>query len=451
MSLSILHVIPSVARSDGGPSRAVMDMCRALNAAGVGASLATTDADGPSRLPVELGAWSLREGVSTIFFPREYTDSFKVSRPFAEWLAANVEKFDCVHVHGIFSHACLAAARSCARLRVPYVVRPLGALERWSLRQKPVRKRLALALGGRALLRRAAAVHYTTARERRESESALRLSNGIVIPLGVELPRDPHPRPSATPSRVHWPVQRLPQVVERGTRGEDAVTILFLSRLHPKKGVELLLEAFAGIVLDEARSSGASSPRRSGATPLHKLWRGDGGEDRTRLVIAGSGDPAYEKELHALAEALGIAERVSFPGWLDGEAKSAAFAEADLFVLPSAQENFGLAVLEAMAAGVPVVVSRGVDLADEIQAENAGWVFDRSAASLARVLREALPDEPERFSRGARGRELASSRFNWAGIARELEGLYRAVSHPGRLSSPPGPLSTSCGSRWTDQ
>ena len=387
MSVNVLHVIPSVARSDGGPSRAVMDMCRALSAAGVGVSLATTDADGSSRLRVEHGVWNLREGVSTIFFPREYTDSFKVSRPLAEWLESNVEKFDCVHVHGVFSHACLAAARSCARLRVPYVVRPLGALERWSLRQKPVRKWLALALGGRALLRRAAAVHYTTARERRESEKALRISNGIVIPLGVDLPVRPHPPLSGR-----------------------AMKILFLSRLHPKKGVEILLEAFARVTAGDA-----------GMTM-------EGG-NLCRLIIAGSGNPAYEKSLRGLAESLGIAGRVSFPGWLDEEAKSTAFAEAGLFVLPSAQENFGLVVLEAMAAGVPVAVSRGVDLADEIQSETAGWVFDRSAASLARVLREAVPDEPERLSRGARGRELASRRFNWAGIARELEGLYRAVSH----------------------
>ncbi len=214
----------------------VLKMSAELRRCGADAAIATTDADGPGRLPVRCGTMREHEGIPMIFFHRRFSESFKYSRPFATWLGKHVAEFDAVHIHGVFSHSCLAAARACRRGSVPYIVRPLGALERWSLRQKPVRKRIALALGARKMLAEAAAVHYTTERERRESERMLELSNGVVIPLGV----DP---PSLSPSFGAVPPQN--RAIEQSSN--RAMNILFLSRLHPKKGIELLLEAFATV------------------------------------------------------------------------------------------------------------------------------------------------------------------------------------------------------------
>jgi glycosyltransferase involved in cell wall biosynthesis len=259
----------------------------------------------------------------------------------------------------------------------------LGALESWSLTQKTMRKRLAMALGAKQMLAGAAAIHYTTERERRESEGQIGLSNGIVIPLGVEL-AEPHPP-------------------THSSRGEGAY-VLFLSRLHPKKGVELLLDAFARVL-----------------TPAlgHPSWS---------LVIAGSGEASYERDLHQRAASLGIEDRVRFAGWVERDEKRQVLAGAGLFVLPSAQENFGIAALEAMAAGVPVAVSRDVDLSDEIVAADAGWVFTRTVDGIGEALRTALTNPEERHRRGGNGRELARRRFQWPVIANSLVNLYEQIA-----------------------
>src|SRR5688500_13550746 len=161
-------------------------MCRALQSQGCEPLIATTDADGPGRLPVGLRRRTQHRGVATIFFPRQWSEAFKYSRPLSRWLKENVESFDLVHIHAVFSHACLSAAKACRRRGVPYVVRPLGTLDPWSMSQKQIRKRIAWLAAGRRMLRGAAAVHYTTGEEKTLAEGSLRLANGMVLPLGVD-------------------------------------------------------------------------------------------------------------------------------------------------------------------------------------------------------------------------------------------------------------------------
>src|SRR5216683_7337951 len=127
--MRVLHVIPSVAPRYGGPSNAVLAMCRALGRKGVDVLIATTDADGEGRLPVEHGRVTSYGGTPAIFFPRQWSEAFKYSHPLAHWLDQHVADFDAVHVHAVFSHACLAAGQACRRAGVPYVVRPLGTLD----------------------------------------------------------------------------------------------------------------------------------------------------------------------------------------------------------------------------------------------------------------------------------------------------------------------------------
>src|SRR5581483_6875524 len=124
MGLRVLHVIAAVAPRYGGPSTAVVGMCRALRGVGVETLVATTDADGSDRLPVPLGTVIAFGGVPAIFFRRQWSEALKYSRPLGRWLEGHVGAFDLVHVHGVFSHACLAAARSAARRGIPYLVRP---------------------------------------------------------------------------------------------------------------------------------------------------------------------------------------------------------------------------------------------------------------------------------------------------------------------------------------
>jgi glycosyltransferase involved in cell wall biosynthesis len=374
-----LHVIPSIAPRYGGPSSAVVGMGTALQSTGVEVQIATTDADGPSRLRVPYGARVDWAGVPTVFFPRQLTESFKYSAPLANWLTGHVADFDVVHVHAVFSHACLAAAGACTRRDVPYVVRPLGTLDPWSLQQKSLRKQVLFHIGVQRMLDRAAAIHYTTSSEKRLAESAVSTTRerGVVIPLGVDDALFEHERPKCEPPYV-----------------------LVLGRLHPKKGIETLVEVFLEV------------------SEHFPDWK---------LLIAGDGDADYVTGLKTRVATIDPRRRVAFSGWLQGQAKVDALSGAALLALPSRQENFGLVVAEALACGTPVLVSTFVNLADEIDAAHAGWVVPLERVALRDTLASAMRDDAERESRGRDGRELAQRRFRWQSVADEVGQLYRSL------------------------
>ncbi len=386
--LKILHVIPSIAARYGGPSQAIYSTCRSLLAEGAEILIATTNADGESVLPVVLEQKIPYQGVETIFFHRQFSEALKYSRPLAGWLNQNVGEFDLVHIHAVFSHACIAAAKACRKSKIPYIVRPLGTLDPWSLKQKQFRKRLFWHFGVKQMLRRAAAIHYTTAEEKRLVESELGLINGVVIPNGIDLGQA-----ALQGGASNTGIDRLPV---------GARYILALSRIHPKKGYELLIESFAALKKQSAFSD----------------WH---------LVFAGDGDAVYVDQLKKLAEINGLNGDVRFVGWLEGEHKFQALQASALLALPSYQENFGISLVEAMACGVPVLVSPQVNLAAEIATAGAGWVTSSNPENLTETLKEALSDEQERQRRGRNGRKLANS-FASEAVAAELIRLYQSLA-----------------------
>lgn len=382
--MRILHVIPAVAKRYGGPSTAIFPMCRALKDARCEVRLCTTDADGDKRLPVETNSFIDYEGVPTIFFSST-AGEFKYSRGMAQWLDEHVADFDVVHIHAVFNHSSIAAARACRKSGVPYIVRPLGTLDPWSMRQNPLKKKMFWSSFGKRMLAGAAALHYTAEGEKRAVEESLNVNHGVVVPLGVEIP---------SPFAHHSSLI---------THHPDSPYILFLSRLHKKKGLEVLIEAFASLIRDEQFQG----------------WK---------LLIAGDGEQSYVRSLKALAQSYGAQSAVAFLGWLDGKEKSQALSSASLFVLPSSQENFGVSVVEAMAAGVPVLVSPQVNLADEIEKARAGWIVPVNLESLRTALMEAMKSQSERLCRAAGARSLAQ-RYRWQTVGHEMFCLYASVSH----------------------
>jgi glycosyltransferase involved in cell wall biosynthesis len=373
-------VIPGVAARYGGPSVAVHAMARGVRELGAHVTVATTDADGRGRLPVPLDRAVDVDGVEYRYFARTLPGEWKLSLPLARWLHAHVAGFDVVHVHALFSYATIPGCRAPLRRGVPYILRPLGTLDPWSLAQGAARKRPYLALVEGKHLRHAAAIHATS---RAEADGVAALGHGArvrVVPLGVELP------------------ERVPE-----RRAGGRLRLLFLSRLHPKKGLPLLLDAVA---------------------ELTRTGRAD-----VELAVAGTGDPAYLRELEARTRALGIASRVRFLGHLAGADKARALAEAELFVLPSYQENFGIAVAEAMAAGLPVVISDAVAIAPHVA--GAGLVAGRDAPSIAAALARLAADPAERARMGARAAQVARTHFSWERTARELWALYGEVAGAG--------------------
>lgn len=380
-ALRVLHVIPALAPRYGGPSTAAIGMCRALRAAGVDTLVVSTDADGPARLAVATDRQTTFAGIPVRFFSRQASESFKWSRPLASWLGAHVRDFDLVHVHAVFSHSSIAAGRACRREGVPYVVRPLGTLDPWSLSRHAWRKRLLLRVAVRSLLAGAAAIHYTSDEEARLAEAALPgLPRRSVVPLGVD-----------------------EQLFDSGpdvTDGEPYV--LAMSRLDPKKGLEILIDAFHHLIAQQPRSP----------------WS---------LVIAGDGDAAYVRRLRAAADAGAGAARIVFRGWVEGAERATLLRGARLFALPSYQENFGIAMVEALAAGVPALVAPGVNLGADVEAAGAGWVVSRDRTVWQHALAAVIADDHELRSRATRAHEYAG-RFRWTAVAASLGSLYEELT-----------------------
>jgi glycosyltransferase involved in cell wall biosynthesis len=351
-------------------------------------TVATTDDHGPrAHMSVPLGQ-PVKVNGATRFYFRKQTEFYKCSVPLWRWLARHVRQFDVVHVHALFSFASVTAARCARRCRVPYVIRPLGVLNRWGMEnRRPWLKRISFCWIERPLLRRAAAVHYTSRRERDEAEEAGVRATAAVIPLGIDTRAF---RQLPGPDQFH---RRFPQALGR-------TLIMFLSRLDEKKGLDLLLPAFANL-------------RRE--------------HPRALLVIGGSGDEAYERRLVNLAQELRIEPDVVWTGQIEGQDKLSALSAASVFVLPSYSENFGIAAVEAFAAGLPSVLTSEVAIASEAEQAKAALVVPCDVASLTTALREFLCDPELRRQMSANAVRLAAQRFSLEAMGKSLVNLYQST------------------------
>jgi len=375
--MRVLHVIPAVGPSYGGPSRAIVGMTESLAARGVVVEVATTDRDGPARLPVRLGEGVRRGNVLYHFFRTMPSGEWKLSLSLAHWLRSNAASYDLVHVHGMFSFSTIPACRTARGCGIPYVLRPLGTLTPASLGFRSWKKRPYFALVERTHLEGAAAIHVTSPQEE-EAVRALGFGDRTrLVPLGVETP-----------------------AIHREAERDAAATIrfLFLGRLHPIKQLPLLLEAFALA----ARSGSAN----------------------VELVIVGGGHPAYRRELEEVASTFGVSRRVHFTGEVSQSATHELFGAADVFVLPSRTENFGLAAAEALGAGLPVIVTEQVGLAHDITSAQAGRVVQPTASALASAIRELAEDASLRARMSVNARRLADERYSWSRSADALIEVY---------------------------
>lgn len=383
--MKVLHVIPSVSPVHGGPSRAIVNMERALAKRGVDVTTVTTNDDGDSRtLPVRCGEPVAEPFATRWYFPRS-TVFFKVSVDLGRWLKANIAAFDVVHVHALFSFPPVAAAFLARRAGVPYVLRPLGVLARYGMTQRhPVLKRASFVLIERRLIETASAVHFTSEIEQVEAESLGLHCRSVLIPLGIDIES----------------VSKQATLLEK--QG-DCFILLFLSRIERKKNLEGLLQALR-LVISKNRD--------------------------VTLNIAGDGDLQYISSLQALARDLAIDDHINWLGYVDGDRKRDVLAAASAFVLTSYSENFGVAVAEALAAGLPCVVSQGVALSAEVEKSGAGIVVGTTAEDIAAGLERLMGDRSGLSVRSAAARTLATSRFSIDTMGVCLEALYRDILTP---------------------
>lgn len=385
--MRVLHVIPSAAPADGGPNLAVRALARGLVARGVDVTVATTNAAGADTLDVPLDTALVDNGVTYRYFARTVPGAWKFSWPLTRWLWANARRYDVVHVHALFSYATIPGCRAAAHAPVPYVLRPLGTLSEWSLAHRRWKKRPYYALLERSHLGAAAAIHVTSDAE---AADVARLGFGDrarVIPLGVDVDDR--------------------RTVRQGS-ADRPLRLLFLSRLHEKKNLPLLLRALAS----------APSTRR------------------IELTVAGRGDGRYLDELIALATTLRLTGRVRFIGHVDGAEKRQVLADADCFILPSSHENFGLAVAEAMAAGLAVIVTPGVALAPMIGSAGAGLVTDATEDAVGATIAWAADHPAALVEMGERAWRLAREQLSWDSSCARLADLYAELvsrrAHEGR-------------------
>jgi glycosyltransferase involved in cell wall biosynthesis len=285
---------------------------------------------------------------------------------------------DVVHVHGLLNPVSSGGAGAALARQRALIIGPFGTLSRYTFtHRRALAKRLYFGAVDAPHLRRAAAVHFTTAAERDEAAWH-----------GIDFSGRAHIVP---------PPWRASSFVRAAARTSRQETVLFLSRLHPKKGLELLLESW---------------------THLRRV------RPSARLVIAGSGTPRYEAAVRRAAEGL---PGVEFAGFVSGDAKAACFAKADVFVLPSFNENFGVAVLEAVAAGLPVVVSAGVQLAPWVESRGVGRIAPRSAGELASAIDGVLRDAALRARVAQCGGRVVEEDFGPARVAPALLSMYAAA------------------------
>jgi glycosyltransferase involved in cell wall biosynthesis len=321
------------------------------------------------------------------YFQRQIS-FYTVSWPLFRWLAEHIADYNLVHIHALFSFPSTAAAFWAKRHGVPYIVRPLGVLNSWGIQnRRRFLKRLSLPIIEGRILANAAVVHLTSEQERSEADAFLYGARSVVIP-----------NPVTNRVEVNHKFGRTLRS-KYAELGEKQI-ILFLSRLDPIKGIDLLLSAFA-----KTRSV----------------------YPNVALVVAGTGDNQFLSRLHEQSRLLGIKNDVIWTGFLEGEEKQAAFDCANAFVLPSYSESFGVAVVEAMARGLPVIVSDRVAIHCEIRAAHAGLVVPCDSDSLAQAMLTMLADGKRR-SEMARNAVFLAKRFSPDRVSETLTELYQSVA-----------------------
>lgn len=386
--MKILHVIPSVASVRGGPSQAVLEMVKALRDKGIDAEIATTNDNGADLLDVPLRQRIEYQQVPVWFFPR-FSPNIHAVREFAfspeltTWLWQRMNQYDLIHIHAIFSYPSTMAMTIARAKKIPYIVRSLGQLCEWSLQQSACKKQVYLKLIERANVNDCQFLHFTSLQEQQEAAQLNLSCPSFILPHGL-----------AIPPIIENAKQRLRQQLNIPL---DVPIILFLSRLHPKKGLDYLIPAL-----------GKSN------RPFY-------------FILAGSGSAEYQAEVESLLISHGIRDRTHLVGFVKGETKDLFIQGADLFALTSYSENFGVAVLEALAVGLPALLTTGVALSSLVQEHQLGYVTKQDVSAISDALEDFFNEPDAAKKMGNRARQLILEKYTWEQISTELIGIYQHI------------------------
>jgi glycosyltransferase involved in cell wall biosynthesis len=376
--MKVVHVVPTFypATYWGGPIYSVYGLCNALvKIPGVSLKVLTTDAASHSRSDsVHVSGFPMHypEGYEVYFCHRLWGASFSPSMLLKLW--PMIRWADVVHLTAMYSPPTIPTLLICRLLGKPVVWSPRGALQRWDGSTKPLVKGVwericnTLIKPGRCFFHVTSEVEATASVERMPKAIAKLIPNGVDVPEGL-------------PDKTWLPDGKL--------------RLLYIGRIHPKKGIENLLQAIK--ILDD---------------------------ESTTLAIYGSGDDVYTHSLHQLVCKLGLEQSVKFYGHVVGKEKMKAFMQADLCVVPSFTENFGMVIAEALVHGVPVIASKGTPW-QEIESRGCGLWIENTPGTIAEAICNL--DRDLLSVMGFQGRSWIKNEFTWPVIGRQLYNLYESI------------------------
>ncbi len=384
--MRILHITPSLDPEWGGPTKVVFELTEALAKKGVRISIFAPLGNGVGK------TLEKPDGVDLTLFPQGFLSRFwtSFSPPLGRACQREILNFDLVHIHEIWHHPHFAAYSAAKKARKPYIVTIHGALELWCLDHKALKKKIYATFIQKGILKQASGLHAMTEEEvdgiSNFVDNKMDNKNIFVIPSGVDL----------------GSFQKLPphpgiEKVYPELNGKKV--ILFLGRLHPVKGIDILAKAFGAIL--NTRSD-------------------------VHLMVCGPDSHGYKSSIERILKEDGALGNTTFTGMVSGLHKLAILFRADIFVLPSYSEGFSVSVLEAMACGLPVIITRQCNFI-EVRTRGAGEVIEPSVPQLARSLSDLLAKPQVRKKMGEIGRQLVAEKFTWDKIADQMIEVYKGI------------------------
>jgi glycosyltransferase involved in cell wall biosynthesis len=396
--MKILQIVPSISLVYGGPSQMVLGLAPALAKQGTKVTVITTDSNGDTGqetpLDVPLNSPIEQDGYEIIYFRCSPFRRYKFSLDLLRWLNKHVREYNLAHIHALFSPVSSLAATICRQQKVPYILRPLGTLDPADLQKKKLLKKIYTTILERPNIAASAALHFTSVQEAKVSERFGVATKDLTIPLGaIPIHSDEDNERKGEGRNLLYQQFSIPT---------DMPLVLFMSRLDRKKGLDLLFPALEALLAEGLN--------------FH-------------FVLAGGNpqDANYVDKIKFQVQNSLLRSHTTITGFVTGQLKTALLQAADLFVLPSYYENFGIAVAEAMVAGTPVLISDQVHICQEVRDSESGWVSSLDVTEIAKSLRTALQNPLECQRRGRLAREYALQNYSWDAIARQTILAYNQI------------------------
>ena len=380
----------------GGPISAVHEMNKALVKSGIDVTVFTTNANGKLRLNVPLEQEVKIDGVKVFYYPLSFAGSYFYAPKLSKSLKTNLHIYDVVHINWLYVYTTVAAAAECIRQNIPYILTPHGMLDSYSISLKgSLKKKLYIACIEKRNIKNAHAIHYSSAGEKEEAFISRWNIDDVIVPNIIDLPSKLKSILDEVSFYAEYPFLKHKSIV------------VSMGRLNYIKGLDQLLKSWNMVI--------AAVPN-------------------AHLIIAGPDSNGYIEVLKRIVKSEGISASVSFLGTVIGDRKSGLLYNSDVFVSSSYLESFGMAIVEAMAHGLPVAITDKVNIKSEIVEAEAGLISSCEPISISNNLIYLLENKNIANQMGIRGIALVRKKFDLNSVVRKMKEIYIAAIESNRPS-----------------